>query len=552
MRRIVAALMVLALCAGVGVWALASGSQPAAAGVDTPTPVPGISVQLDCDVSTAGIQASCTVPLDAGIVDVDVVLVNNGPAFTLAAMNFNVDHPSVARLDAQPSPPCAGPGVECNPDFNELALTGGTWSCAPPFPDDDTDGGPSERSFLSCYNNVDAEPVAAGESLTLATVHYDIAAGATVGGPEGLTLNAVNLFNEVYVEKFACGPGVGPCFNAAVSLGPPAGLPTVTPTPTATATPPPPPPSTPQSASSPASTPSAPAFVALDCALSIPGIQSKCTYLTSDTYVDVGVVFVRRAGYGEERWGSIEFAAFDPDTSRLFPPPVTGGSDLDRNPDLIQAAMGGVFTCSAPNPPDNDTGQFGPGTATSRLYCLSGGAQTLVIPTETPVHVATVRYEVASGAMPGLVGLELRGAGVFDEGGTQLDPCDTNPVVSPDCPGATITLIDPIPPAATAVSSNNLSPTPNNQYFAIDCDLGVPGIQDDCTYSTDAGIIDVGVVFVNQIGSATTLCCFNFKVVDPDTSRLESTSDRRPTTRLKSGCKPGSTVTEPAVRATTA
>ena len=273
--------------------------------MDTPTPVPGISVQLDCDVSTAGIQASWhTVPLDAGIVDVDVVLVNNGPAFTLAgAMNFNVDHPSVARLDAQPSPPCAGPGVECNPDFNELALTGGTWSCAPPFPDDDTDGGPSERSFLSCYNNVDAEPVAAGESLTLATVHYDIAAGATVGGPEGLTLNAVNLFNEVYVEKFACGPGVGPCFNAAVSLGPPAGLPTVTPTPTATATPPPPPPSTPQSASSPASTPSAPAFVALDCALSIPGIQSKCTYLTSDTYVDVGVVFVRRAGYGEERWG---------------------------------------------------------------------------------------------------------------------------------------------------------------------------------------------------------------------------------------------------------
>ena len=182
--------------------------------------------------------------------------------------------------------------------------------------------------------------------------------------------------------------------------------------------------------------------------------------------------------------------------------------------------MGGVFTCSAPNPPDNDTGQFGPGTATSRLYCLSGGAQTLVIPTETPVHVATVRYEVASGAMPGLVGLELRGAGVFDEGGTQLDPCDTNPVVSPDCPGATITLIDPILPAATAVSSNNLSPTPNNQYFAIDCDLGVPGIQDDCTYSTDAGIIDVGVVFVNQIGSATTLCCFNFNVIDPDTSRL--------------------------------
>ena len=102
-----------------------------------------------------------------------------------------------------------------------------------------------------------------------------------------------------------------------------------------------------------------------------------------------------------------------------------------------------------------------------------------------------------------------------------LDPRETNPVVSPDCPGATITLIDPIPPAATAVSSNNLNPTPDTVYVAIDCDLGTPGIQDNCTYQTDAGNIDVGVVFENHTLGATAIGSFNFILHDPDTSRLD-------------------------------
>jgi hypothetical protein len=419
---------------------------PSATPTSTPFPAPGISLVLDCDVNTAGIQSTCTVPLDAGVVDVDVVLINNGPAFTLAAMNFDLEHPVTARLDAQPSLPCAAPGLDCNPDFNQVSLSGAQWSCAPPFPNDDYDPGPAERSYIGCVNAVDPEPIGEGESITLATVRYDIAPGATVGGPEGLTLSVVNLATEMGNEVLACGPGTGTCLGASVALGPAVGLPTLTPTPTATVVVTPPP-ATPQIATTPSSTPTVAAFIALDCAVDMPGIQSECTYLTTDTFIDVGVVSYVSPSMGSFIWGAVTFRVLDPDTSRLFPPPGEG-LDVDRNPDLNQAVLGSGVTCLSVEPPDNDTGEFGPGTASSELDCLTSFG--LPMQTGTAVRVGTVRYAVVAGAAPGAVELELRGAEVVDELGVNLTNCPFISSAWPTCPGANITLIDP-PPAPLAI-----------------------------------------------------------------------------------------------------
>jgi hypothetical protein len=105
------------------------------------------------------------------------------------------------------------------------------------------------------------------------------------------------------------------------------------------------------------------------------------------------------------------------------------------------------------------------------------------------------------------------------------------------CAGATVQIVDlpgttptpqptstpepTMPTAASPVASIDLSPTPAGRYFAIDCDLGTAGVQDDCSYLTTAGAIDVGMVLVNNGGPATDICCFNFKMKNPDTSRLD-------------------------------
>jgi hypothetical protein len=92
---------------------------------------PGVvSMAIDCDIVTAGVQSTCNVPVNAGTAQIDLILLNNGPATTLGAFNFMVRTSDPSRL-LPPTAPCPSPGFDCNPDLNQTALPNPGWACGP-------------------------------------------------------------------------------------------------------------------------------------------------------------------------------------------------------------------------------------------------------------------------------------------------------------------------------------------------------------------------------------------------------------------------------------
>jgi hypothetical protein len=191
-----------------------------------------VSIAIDCDVATAGWQATCNVPLGTASTEVDVLLINNGPTLRLGTFNHDVVHADPGRLQARVVP-CSSGGFDCNPEFNDL---GGTWSCGPPNPLADADPSAGDRSFISCFNGSgDGPVVAAGSSIALSRVTYDIPLGASPGSIV-LTLEYAAAFDFQIIPLVSChGPSSfnNPCFGATITL---VEAPTLTPTPTATAT----------------------------------------------------------------------------------------------------------------------------------------------------------------------------------------------------------------------------------------------------------------------------------------------------------------------------
>ncbi|MBI5285364.1 MAG: hypothetical protein HY874_09745 [Chloroflexi bacterium] len=214
------------------------GTLPCDTPTPTPTPAPaGIFWAIDCDLSTAGIESQCEVPLGTGSLDVGVILGNAG-ALTphVAAFNFVVHDPDTGRLDP-------APGLDLdrnsNPDLDESDMIG-PWYCGLPAPNIDTgqDGPGTAASFLSCFNPADVSnlPVLGPGGLRLAKVHYNFPAGAEPGSVL-LTLSEAAVADAGGADMGGC-PGEGglpviPCLPAKINLVPqPA-----TATATATATP---------------------------------------------------------------------------------------------------------------------------------------------------------------------------------------------------------------------------------------------------------------------------------------------------------------------------
>ncbi len=210
-----------------------------------PTPFggPGISMAVDCDVNTAGVQSACSVPLGSASTQVDVVVINNGPATALAAFNWTLVDPDATRLAvALPGPAsCPVPRLNCNPDFLDATespegLSGAAWDCDPVAVDSDNNSANGIQSLISCVNAVDAPALATSASLRLARVTYVLPTTATAGSVT-VRLKYVNVFDPGVNELHSCNPvttNAGACFDATINLIEP---PTTTPTPTGTITP---------------------------------------------------------------------------------------------------------------------------------------------------------------------------------------------------------------------------------------------------------------------------------------------------------------------------
>src|ERR1700741_4400121 len=66
-----------------------------------------------------------------------------------------------------------------------------------------------------------------------------------------------------------------------------------------------------------------------------------------------------------------------------------------------------------------------------------------------------------------------------------------------------------------SASAAFVPPTDQN-YIAVDCDLGTAGVQTDCTVASGVTSLDVGIVVGNVIvGGPTSVGSYNFELIAP-------------------------------------
>ncbi len=479
---------------------------------------------IDCDVALAGINRNCAYPPGTAF-DADVVLVAGDSPLSVSAFSFDV------TANAAGFEPVSGAssGLDENPDFNQSGVTG-SFSCYLTIPDTEALLPNRHQSEISCDTpNLDGPVLAPHEALVLARIHY------VTGALGSYVIGADNVFifdndsTSVTIPIFYL-PAVGVVASPASAPTPSGPL---TPFPTATG--------------SPAATATPPTFVrslSVDCDTAAPGIQSSCTLPPGATSTSVDVILTNDGPAFDMQ--AIGFTVENLDLSRLLAPTIPGCGTFACNPDLNDAAFPGIgWQCGTGLPsPDSQPGTPG---QQSTVECFNIYDTTSLIAAGASVKIATIAYDVPVAAAAGTVPLTMKDASVYDTGFGEVMSCRPTINFAGSCEDASITISDaatftptviptltatpstpsatvtpaPPQPLATAVASQNLNPTPAGRYFAIDCDLATAGIQDDCTYTTDAGVVDVGVVFVNEGGAPATSCCFNFHVVSPDLTRLD-------------------------------
>jgi len=278
--------------------------------------------------------------------------------------------------------------------------------------------------------------------------------------------------------------------------------------------------------------------LALDCDLVTPGVQDNCNVVLGAPSVDVGVVLLNLTG-APLTLGAFEVTVRDSDTSRMSPPVVSSGTNLDRNPDFNDAALPGAWGC---NPPLADTGMAGPGQADSWLSCHTLSFAT--IPASPPgLMLGVVHYTVPGGATAGSVALAFSEGVAANGDGVEYGRCPLPDGWLLSCAPATVHLVPP-PPGSTATLTPTITPTPTGTfaptatptspglslppsatptaafYMAVDCDPSLPGIQVTCSYPLATGAIDVDVYAVSNSPLQERVAAFDFELHAPDLSRL--------------------------------
>lgn len=212
----------VALAVGAGLFG-AARPQSALAGS------PSVTLAVDCDPGTAGVQSTCD-NVTVGAYTLDLVVTNSGTATNMASLSFELEGSSTGSLVA---PEVAAGGVNDNPNLNDGAL--GAWNCSLPEPVADSDGNPADNhtySTLQCFVFPGNVALGSGASIVVASVNYTAGAG---GAQFAITNGVVGDEEGSYLVE--CPGGTGLCTDALVGFGQLAPADTPTPTNTATATP---------------------------------------------------------------------------------------------------------------------------------------------------------------------------------------------------------------------------------------------------------------------------------------------------------------------------
>lgn len=183
--------------------------------------IANVSMSLDCNPTVANTQSSCMVSNMGTTRDVRVVITNHGTTgIVVGAFGFRLENPDITRLFA---PTINPPGYSNdNPDA-AMAAEGAGWACGVPEPVADDPGTvePGQDSNIDCFNGAASGfMINAGASVHVATVHYDIVAGADPGAVQ-LTLTDADAYNAAFNELGSCGPVLTklmPCNNATLTL----------------------------------------------------------------------------------------------------------------------------------------------------------------------------------------------------------------------------------------------------------------------------------------------------------------------------------------------
>ncbi|HET6615052.1 MAG TPA: hypothetical protein VFH62_04115, partial [Dehalococcoidia bacterium] len=450
------ALILLTSSAVLGAFAFASafgdGTPDVDAGEASSTPIAGDYVlAMDCDLNTPGIQDSCTNFTGAATRTVGIVFVNESASdFRLSSFDIRVISPDASTLNPQP-----GIGLfDGNPDFADDSFVS-AWNCGVADNDTGENGPGTATSYLGCFTlSSTPELVGPSEQLLLGTIDYDVPALAPPGTTAlsfGQMISVVHSAITSSYENHTCTPSpestLLSCLTASLTLvAPPPGS---TSTPTATSTASPTVTATPTvtpavDGQPPSATPVAPFFLAFDCDVNNPGLQTHCTYPHSTSFIDVDVVLTSNAS-SDDQLSAFNFIARNDNRALLVPLNGLDGN-YDANPDFNEAVLPGNWTCALPAP-SPDTGALGPTGSASFLSCFISGAGNVPLAAGQSIALARVHYAVSDpDAGTSLLDFDFVSAG--DPFGVALIQA------SPGCPDCLLTATIDIAPPPTA------TPTP--------------------------------------------------------------------------------------------
>ncbi len=468
---------------------------------NTPIPNPSTSpydfgVFLDCDTATAGIQGSCVHPSGTGMVDVQVVLVNNsGHDIQISGLDWGVfvDQGVLVPISVDPTEP---------------------WFCTTLLLDYDPSPFIAKTRAGCSLPNGSSSP-SIGPSLVLGTISYAASAGTT-----SLTLHGVTSFDSSVVELISCNPEIeapGFCAGASIQIGDgsatPIPSPTATPTATATscvqgsvgcatATPTPTFTMTPMPTATNPPTGGLPFGLFLDCDPSAAGIQAQCNRPPWIHQASVDVVLVNNSGV------STKLVAFNytvrTNQDVAIPKNLPGPSQsnctapkLNCNPDFNESIGEPGWFCD-PLRSDYDSS---PNIAMTDASCINISSPPTII-SGTSLVLGTIYYTVNNGTFLA----ELRDVNVFDDSITEMISCNPWLTVEGYCQNATMSFgVDNCPSVVNLDQANTNSepialpkpapawddvtnPAADYEGDACDSDIDGDGVSntDEATLSLDA------------------------------------------------------------------
>jgi hypothetical protein len=182
--------------------------------------------------------------------------------------------------------------------------------------------------------------------------------------------------------------------------------------------------------------------VLFDCNLTLAGVQTLCA-ASPGTAIDIGIL-VLNGGGAPVTIGAVTFEVHNTDRGKLRPV-LSADQNMDGNPDWSDVP--GDWRCNPP-PPQPNTGEDGPATSVSKIFCIQdhvGRLESAPLAVDASLQVAVVHYTVPPAPGTGSTLLSLGDVSVRDATGF-IEIASCAPVLiapAAECGGSTVTMSCP-------------------------------------------------------------------------------------------------------------